>query len=500
MSPTPRRRRPGRGYFAAAGTVAAAGAVAGALVLMPGTASAEAIRASYAKVGDWGTGYTAQYTVTNTGTETAHGWDLGFDLPAGARLTSLWNGRYSVSGRHVTVRNESWNGDLGGGRSAVVGFAVDETAGTGDPTGCRIGGAACETAPAPSPTPSGRPSGTPTPSPSPTATRTASPSPSPSKTVTPTPTPTKTTPPPQESGDGTTVFAPYVDTGLYPPYDLKAARTEAGVKEFTLAFVVSGGACTPKWGGVEDLDANKVAQQIGAVRDAGGDVRVSFGGASGSELALSCSTSGALAAAYGKVVDQFKLTKVDFDVEGGALTDGAANDRRAKAIASLQHDHPGLRVSFTLPVLPQGLTQDGVDLLKNAAGNGVGIDAVNIMAMDYGDGAAPNPSGKMVDYAIDAATATHAQVKGILGLGDAQAWRRVAVTPMIGVNDVATEVFTVADARKVAAFAKGKGMAWVSMWSATRDKPCAGGAKNYADPTCSSIAQQPFDFARAFGG
>jgi cell division septation protein DedD len=500
--------------------VAAAGAVAGALVLLPGTASAESIKASYAKISDWGSGYTAQYTVTNTGTETTHGWDLAFDLPAGARVTSLWNGRYSVAGKHVTVRNESWNGDLGGGRSAVVGFVVDEGTGGGDPTGCSIQGGDCESKPAPSPTPSGRPSGTPTPTPSPTATRTAGPSPTPSKTATakptptkptptkptptkPTPTkatpaPTKTTKPPESAGG--TVFAPYVDTGLFPPYDLAAARSGAGVEQFNLAFVVSGGGCTPKWGGVEALDANKVAQQIGAVRQESGDVRVSFGGASGTELALACSSADALAAAYGQVVDLFKLTKVDFDVEGGALGNGAANDRRAKAIATLQKEHPGLDVSFTLPVLPQGLTQGGVDLLKNADGNGVAVGAVNIMAMDYGDGAAPDPAGKMGDYAIDAATATQQQVKGVFGVGDAQAWERVAVTPMIGLNDVATEVFTVADARKVAAFAKSKGLAWVSMWSATRDKACAGGAKGSADATCSSIVQQPFDFARAFGG
>jgi hypothetical protein len=37
------------------------------------------------------------------------------------------------------------------------------------------------------------------------------------------------------------------------------------------------------------------------------------------------------------------------------------------------------------------------------------------------------------------------------------------------------------------------------MWSATRDKQCAGGAKNSADATCSSIAQDAGAFSKAFG-
>ncbi len=237
-----------------------------------------------------------------------------------------------------------------------------------------------------------------------------------------------------------------------------------------------------------------MASQIGALRAKGGDVRVSFGGASGSELATTCSSADALAAAYGKAVDAYNLTKVDFDVEGGALPDTQANTRRAQAIAALQAQHPDLNVSYTLPVMPEGLTQDGVSLLANAKSNGVRIDTVNIMAMDYG----PAYSGDMGDYAVQAATATQAQVKSVLGLSDSAAWQAVAVTPMLGVNDVASEIFKVDDASQLVEFAKSKGLGWLSMWSATRDKQCAGGAKDVADATCSSIAQDPFAFSKAF--
>jgi hypothetical protein len=498
MSRTPQKSsrgyRAGRPYYLAAGLIGSLSAAFGALVLLPGMASAESIKVTYAKVSDWGSGYTAQYTLTNTGSQSVHGWNLAFDLPAGAKVSSLWNGVFSASGKHVAVKNASWNGDLGGGQSAVVGFVVDESQGSGDPAGCKINGSSCETGPAPSPTTSGRPTTSPSPTKTATPKPTATPQPTATKTITPTPTTVPSAP------SGTARFAPYVDVGLYPAFDLTGTAAKTGAKQFNLAFIVSGGGCTPKWGGVEDLGANAVASQIGALRKAGGDVRVSFGGANGTELAGACSTVDTLTAAYQKVVSTFGLTKIDFDVEGGALPDTAANDRRAKAIAALEKKSSGLQVSFTLPVLPQGLTQDGVNLLQNAAKNGVAVSAVNVMAMDYGDWAAPSPSGKMGDFAIDAATATQKQVKGVFGISDTEAWHRVAVTPMIGVNDTANEIFTVADARKLAAFASSKGLAWTSMWSATRDKACSGGAQASAQATCSSIVQQPLDFTKAFAG
>ncbi|MDT0484732.1 glycoside hydrolase family 18 protein [Streptomyces doebereineriae] len=443
------------------GGAVAAAVVGGGAVLVTGTAQAAGVGVAYTKTSDWSTGYTAQYVVTNNSGAADKDWKLEFDLPSGSTLGSLWNGESGVSGRHVTVKPPRWDTDgLAAGESVTVGFVVN---GSGDPTGCRMDDADCAT----------DDNGTPTPTPT-----------SPS-----TPTPTSTASPSVSTG-----FAPYVDTSLYPAFDLLASAASTGVKNYNLAFVTDGGGCTPKWGGVTDLASDAVAQQIGALRAKGGDVRVSFGGASGSELATTCSSADALAAAYGKAVDAYGLTKVDFDVEGGALPNTAANTRRAQAIAKLQSGHPGLDVSYTLPVMPEGLTQDGVDLLANAKSNGVKIDTVNIMAMDYG----PAYSGDMGTYAEQAATATQAQVKGVLGLSDSAAWNAVAVTPMIGVNDVASEIFKVDDASQLVTFAKAKGVGGLSMWSATRDKQCPGGAKPSADATCSSIVQDPFAFSKAF--
>ncbi|MGW7287868.1 glycoside hydrolase family 18 protein [Streptomyces sp. NPDC054847] len=471
----------------AVGAVVVTAVIGGTAVVLTGTAQAAAVGAAYTRTSTWDGGYTGQYVITNETGEARTDWTLEFELPAGTRISSLWNGEHTVDGQQVTVKPASWNKSLAPGASVTVGFVTSASGQAADPTACLIDEIKCSVDDGATPQPSGRPTEQPTPTPTATPTQ----KPTPTATATPTPTPTSTGAP---KPGGTARYAPYIDTSLYPAYDMLDTAAKTGVKEFNLAFITSGGGCAPLWGGVTDLANDKVAAQIGALRAKGGDVRVSFGGAAGHELALNCSSADDLAKAYGKVIDTYKLTKVDFDVEGAALPDTAANSRRSQAIAQLQKSHPGLNVSFTLPVMPEGLTQPGVDLVADAKKNGVRVDAVNIMAMDYG----PAYSGDMGEYAIQAATATQAQIKGVLGLSDAAAWQAVAVTPMIGVNDVVTEIFKVDDATQLVKFAESKNLGWLSMWSSTRDKQCAGGEKPAADATCSSILQEPLAFTKAF--
>ena len=239
------------------------------------------------------------------------------------------------------------------------------------------------------------------------------------------------------------------------------------MKQFNLAFVVSGGgSCTPEWGGVTAVGADPVASQIGALRAIGGDVRISFGGQAGRELAITCTDVTQLESAYQQVISAYDVNKLDFDIEGAAVDNTAANARRDQAIAALQAKNPGLQVSFMLPVPPSGLTSDGDAVLTGATRAGVKIAAVNVMAM---------------------------------GISDNAAWSKIAVTPMIGVNDTSDEIFTVANAKQLATFAASKHLAWLSMWSAARDTQCSGGAQSFASPTCSSIVQTPHEFMGALG-
>ena len=199
------------------------------------------------------------------------------------------------------------------------------------------------------------------------------------------------------------------------------------------------------------------------------------------------------------------MTRVDFDIEGGAVADHASIDRRSQALAGLQANAAAqgkaLQVTITLPVLPSGLTADGLYVLQSALKYGVRITDVNVMAMDYGDNAAPNPGGRMGTYAIDAATSVFGQMKSLYGasLSDAQLWGMIGVTPMIGLNDDTSEVFDQAAARQLLAFAQQKGMGEIAMWSLNRDQPAqGGGAVNDVNDTSSSIVQSPYEFSGIF--
>ena len=109
----------------------------------------------------------------------------------------------------------------------------------------------------------------------------------------------------------------------------------------------------------------------------------------------------------------------------------------------------------------------------------------------------PVPSD--LDIAQAASLKPIGQVAAELGLSGAAAWSRIAVTPMIGVNDTSSEVFTTADARQLVDFARSVHLGWLAFWSGARDRACPGGPQSWASPTCSGVAQQPGDFSKAFG-
>jgi hypothetical protein len=491
---------------AVVGAGAAAAFTAGAAGSSSGT-----VTAAFAKTSDWGTGFQGQYTIANGTGQTVHGWTVSFDLPAGERISSLWDGTMTAAGQHITVANPSWAGDIATGTSATFGFVVDTASGSAEPVNCLVNGGSCgggtagggptsapSSAPGSAPGSSAPPSGAPSSNPS--SAPSSAPGSAPSSPASP-PSSAPSVPAPPASG-GAYGFAPYVDTSQRQ--DLGAIAAAAGTKYVTAAFMLAGGSgCTPAWNGTAD-PASEASLKAGIadLRAKGGDVIASFGGANGTELAQACTDVPSLEAAYKSVIDTYGLTHLDFDIEGAATTDQASITRRAQALAQLQADYAAagktLDVSLTLPVLPSGLTQDGVNIVSSAAKSGLKVSVVNIMAMDFGDWAAPSPAGKMGQYADQAAQSVHDQLRTVFpAAADAQLWAMVGITPMIGVNDTSDEVFQVSDAKVVEQFAAQHHLGRLAMWSLTRDQACAQ-PSSWASPTCSSIQQNAYDFAHTF--
>ncbi|MET8898915.1 MULTISPECIES: chitinase [unclassified Streptomyces] len=295
-----------------------------------------------------------------------------------------------------------------------------------------------------------------------------------------------------------TAYAPYVSATTASANDTAGDPTT-----YNLAFVLSSGDdCVPRWNGVQDIDDASATARAEKLTESGATVRVSFGGASGTELAAACDDASDLARAYGEALDAAGATRADFDIEGDELTDAGSVALRSRAIALLQEERSDLEVSFTLPVMPSGLDSDSLALLASANDHGVRVGAVNLMTMNYGE----SYTGDMGDYALASARAAHAQLREVFGTSDADAWRGMALTSMLGVNDVAGETFTLADAAEVRAFAAEKGIAWVSVWASFRDQPCADGTGTDGTGTgdaatdCSGVAQEAGAFGAVFGG
>ena len=301
---------------------------------------------------------------------------------------------------------------------------------------------------------------------------------------------------------GAKVFAPYVDMGLTADWQLLSIQQQSGIKVFTLGFVVGNGGCTPTWGGVGATVANDtlpngttILSLVQGVRAAGGDVIISFGGASGTELAQGCSTVSSLQAAYQSVLNKYSVNsstpvRLDFDIEGGATTDQTSINRRNQALVGLKNANPGLVISYTLPVLPTGLVASGVNILNSVKASGLNLNVVNIMAMDYGS--ANDNGGQMGLSATQAASNTHNQVVA------AGLTASIGVTPMIGINDVNTEIFQLSDAQMLLNFANSNSyITRLSMWSVARDN---GSCPNqgFASPVCSGISQSNWAFANIF--
>ncbi|MGH9103662.1 MAG: chitinase [Acidimicrobiales bacterium] len=309
-----------------------------------------------------------------------------------------------------------------------------------------------------------------------------------------------------------TWFAPYVDATLTPTYSFQSHAADPA-RQVVLGFVVSdpGSACTPSWGAAYSLSGADRSLALGArvaeLRQEGAGAIVSFGGQDHTELAVACPTAAALTGAYRSVIERYHLSTIDLDVEGPALADAGANQRRAAAVRALQvaarRRHRRLQVWLTLPVEPSGLQANAIAVIDAMLRHRVDLAGVNVMAMDFSRAPAPGKSMlASVERSIYSAKGQLAAELGRYGvhLDAAAIWRRLGVTVTIGQNKVAGERFTVADARELKRFATEVGLGRVSMWSLNRDRQCGSAfpESGVVSNTCSGTSQSPLAFSRLF--
>lgn len=290
-------------------------------------------------------------------------------------------------------------------------------------------------------------------------------------------------------------FAPYAELG---GASLQSVAQSTGQKYYTLAFMLGNG-CTAEWNGTVPLSQASSAfpsldSDIQYLRGQGGDVVISFGGARGSELAQACTSASSLQAQYQAVVNQYQLSRLDFDIEGGEEGDSTTYDRRNIALAALQQANPGLSISFTLPSSTTGLEGTSIGLLNNALSHNVNFSIVNLMTMDYN-----SPQSDMGQQSINAANGLYNQLVTLFpAKSSSQLWSMVGITPMIGRNDSIGETFSTSDATKVMTFAQANNIGELAFWAVSRDNGSCPGQTGLPTDNCSGISQSTYAFTNIF--
>ncbi|WDZ82439.1 PQQ-dependent sugar dehydrogenase [Micromonospora cathayae] len=91
----------------------------------------------------WGTGFTASVTVTNTGPAPVNGWTVGWTYAGNQRVTNWWSAQISQQGTAVTARNLSWNGTIAAGGTVSFGFNGSYSGTNPAPAAFTLNGASC---------------------------------------------------------------------------------------------------------------------------------------------------------------------------------------------------------------------------------------------------------------------------------------------------------------------------------------------------------------------
>src|SRR4029077_16472395 len=260
----------------------------------------------------------------------------------------------------------------------------------------------------------------------------------------------------------------------------------------TLAFA-TGSCGSETWGGVSA--AGFAAENIPQLQGAGLKYVVSTGGAAGT---FSCASTSGMESFIARYASPH-LVGIDFDIEGGQSQSDIQN--LVNAAAGAQSQYPNLQFSFTVATLAAsdgsygGVNSLGNEVVSAVRGSSLKNYVINLMTMDYGSASSSvcvvvSGSCEMGQSAIQAVT----NLEHTYGIPAS----KIAVTPMIGLNDNSSETFTSADVDTLTAYAASNGLAGLHLWSLDRDTPCAT-TTTYASPTCNSDSgTTPLEFINRF--
>ncbi|MFF7333025.1 glycoside hydrolase family 48 protein [Streptomyces sp. NPDC008150] len=95
------------------------------------------------KANDWGSGFTADLTLTNRGTTAIDGWTLTYAYTGNQQVTNGWNGTWTQSGKNITVKNASYNGTVAANAAVTTGAQFTYSGTNTAPTSFAVNGTTC---------------------------------------------------------------------------------------------------------------------------------------------------------------------------------------------------------------------------------------------------------------------------------------------------------------------------------------------------------------------
>jgi chitinase len=285
-------------------------------------------------------------------------------------------------------------------------------------------------------------------------------------------------------------FAPYEYLGWGSPQKPAGVMSATGVTWFTLAFILSDGGCNPKWDGSRALTGGSDASAITSIRSAGGDVVVSIGGWSGDKLGEKCSSASALAGAYQKVINAYKLKAIDIDIENTEWSSATVRQRVIDALKIVKTNNSGIRTIITFGTTPSGPDSTGVDMIKRGAKSGLANDVWAVMPFDFG-----SHSGSMASATKSAVDGLKNDVKSAYGYSDGTAYAHVGLSSMNGKTDESDETVSTSDFSSILSYAQSHHLGRLSFWSINRDRQCSPGGDADA---YSGVSQSAYAFTKIF--
>ncbi|GAA2247407.1 MULTISPECIES: chitinase [Kitasatospora] len=283
--------------------------------------------------------------------------------------------------------------------------------------------------------------------------------------------------------------APYEYLGWGSPQKPADVMAATGAKQFTLAFMLSDGGCNPKWDGTRALTGGGDQSAINGIRSAGGDVVASFGGWNGNKLGEKCGSAGALAAAYQKVIDAYRLKAIDIDIENTEVANATVRQRVIDALKTVKAKNAGIKEYVTFGTTPTGPDPAGLDLIRKGAAAKLAVDGWTIMPFDFG-----HHSGSMGAVTTTAADGLQKAVASAYGYDSATAYRHIGISSMNGRTDEADETVSTGDFTTIYNYATAHHLARFTFWAVNRDRACAPGGS--AGDSCSGIGQSPYAFTK----